>query len=335
MNLTFAKLCPGGNPTILITDPVPAGNRADVAAKLMAPLHLYAEQVGFMRSNKVPEPPEAGTNDGPEKAGIPRLEMMGGEFCVNATRAAAWLLAANDLLLSEYSCLTGLISVSGMPSPVAVAVAKEEADLFSYLQASAPSKDNEAGKTSDLKAAGAFANSFDKENGLLYCAAKMPCEAGVEIIPVAEHALLVRLPGISHLLLDARRHPVDTQNADSWKQAAAEWRNRANLNSLAAAGVVWWSKNSDGYSIEPAVYVKATESTHLETACGSASLAIALADGAVLTPDRDRSQGVEVKQPSGEVLRVLPAKSEGHGKTENCYWVSGPVRLVALGQTWL
>ena len=69
---------PAGNITLFVLDPVPRGDRAGVAARLMA--RSDAEQVGFVC------PPVMG--------GAGRMEMAGGEFCGNATRAFGMLTAA-------------------------------------------------------------------------------------------------------------------------------------------------------------------------------------------------------------------------------------------------
>ena len=47
MDLAFVKVVPGGNPTVLVLDPVPDVLRADVAAWFMGPDGVGAEQVGL------------------------------------------------------------------------------------------------------------------------------------------------------------------------------------------------------------------------------------------------------------------------------------------------
>ena len=79
MKLNIARADPAGNITLLVLSPVEKPARAETAARLMGMPQFQAEQVGFRC------PPQAG-GDG-------RLEMMGGEFCGNATRAFGMLLA--------------------------------------------------------------------------------------------------------------------------------------------------------------------------------------------------------------------------------------------------
>lgn len=80
MLLNFAKVNPNGNITLLVLDPVPRARQAAIAEELMRDSGVQAEQVGFL-----------------EKATLPgaqaRLQMMGGEFCGNATMALSAYLA--------------------------------------------------------------------------------------------------------------------------------------------------------------------------------------------------------------------------------------------------
>lgn len=76
MYVNFTKWSPAGNTTLLVTTPLPRSAYAAVAARLMAPDGLSAEQVGFL--------------DGLS------LTMAGGEFCGNALRCTGALAALQD-----------------------------------------------------------------------------------------------------------------------------------------------------------------------------------------------------------------------------------------------
>ena len=281
MHLTFSKLLPGGNPTILIPgEDVPEDLLPVFAARLMHPLHVGAEQVGALSS----------------KNGMPHLEMMGGEFCVNASRAAAFEWAERGLFAQVgENAVAGMVSVSGLWEPIPVAVAPTQQDLRACreaVDAGAPLE----GPT------GVFSEPS------LFCAARIPVgDARMERLEPGK--TLVRLPGICHLLLDAAVHPLP----DDLFAAAGRERSRLHLDAEPAAGVIW----CDGPAISPVVWVAATESTHLETACGSASLALALARGA----------SSSVLQPSGEALDIDLA--------DGTAWVSGRVDRIARGETWM
>lgn len=99
MELRYTVIDPTKNITLLVTTPVPRDVQPRVAAELLQ-REKDAEQVGFAEGLA---------------AGEPRLQMMGGEFCGNATMSmAAWL--HRDLPVGESCALT--LPVSGAPEPV-------------------------------------------------------------------------------------------------------------------------------------------------------------------------------------------------------------------------
>lgn len=151
--LRFYKASPGGNATILVLDPVPAGRRPELSRRLMDANHLQAEQVGFLDLEARPV----------------RLDMMGGEFCGNACRVAAAVMAREGAgLAAEGAELRGELSVSGVERPVGLRVVGEDCWVDMPLP--------EAG-------------------------------SGHPIAELAPGMGLVRLPGITHLCLDEELHP--------------------------------------------------------------------------------------------------------------------------------
>lgn len=102
MNISYTKIDPSGNITLIVDSFVPRGDQSRIATLLME-RDPEAEQVGFL---EVPEDPCCAVC----------LQMMGGEFCGNATLSAAAVvmrqlgLDAGDML----------IEVSGSPGPVKV-----------------------------------------------------------------------------------------------------------------------------------------------------------------------------------------------------------------------
>jgi diaminopimelate epimerase len=79
MQANFVKVNPSGNTTVLILDPLPREIHSRIARQVMRTTSLAAEQVGFVERAKGP-------------GAIARLQMMGGEFCGNASCGfAAWL----------------------------------------------------------------------------------------------------------------------------------------------------------------------------------------------------------------------------------------------------
>ena len=105
MELRYTVIDPTKNITLLVTTPVPRDVQPRVAAELLR-REKDAEQVGFAEGLA---------------AGDPRLQMMGGEFCGNATMSmAAWL--HRDLPIGESRALT--LPVSGASAPVACRVTR-------------------------------------------------------------------------------------------------------------------------------------------------------------------------------------------------------------------
>ena len=99
MELRYTVIDPTKNITLLVTTPVPRDVQPRVAAELLQ-RERDAEQVGFAEGLA---------------AGEPRLQMMGGEFCGNATMSmATWL--HREMPVGESCALT--LPVSGAPEPV-------------------------------------------------------------------------------------------------------------------------------------------------------------------------------------------------------------------------
>ncbi|MBQ8973375.1 MAG: hypothetical protein IJ074_09905 [Clostridia bacterium] len=86
MEISFIKLSPTQNMTVLILSDVADQRRAEVAARLLAYDSVFAEQAGY-----VLQPSKAGANAA--------LQMMGGEFCGNATMSLAAYLAEQERLV--------------------------------------------------------------------------------------------------------------------------------------------------------------------------------------------------------------------------------------------
>jgi hypothetical protein len=297
--LPFFKYSPSGNMTILAPDmSLSPGERAACAGMLMRPDHLGAEQVGYVDLHSDP----------------PRLEMMGGEFCVNACRALAALLHAEQRLSlpvppEGFACPDpspdpdwryGLVRCSGAPGNLAVRARM-------MLGASAgPGETREAG-----------------------VCLRLPAPPSVE--PLAEGIHLVRLPGISHLILNTVSHPVP----EDWRGASAALRRGFNLEGEDAAGCLWLKTggtDNDHVLLMPVVWVRATDTAQRESACGSGSLACAV----YLLRNRARSGvqdggRVSIRQPGGETLDIAVC---GQDKDIQV-WISGRVTCVARGEAFV
>lgn len=107
MEIKYCKINPTGNITLIVETPVLRESQAAVAAYLMS-LDKDAEQVGFIEK---PENPDCAL----------RLQMMGGEFCGNASISAAALYFSKSAP-SPADKSSVNIEVSGAEKPLAVSV---------------------------------------------------------------------------------------------------------------------------------------------------------------------------------------------------------------------
>lgn len=150
MELSYILADPSGNTTAFVLSPVEAAQRGPVARRVMEA--LGAEQVAFVCNG--------------------RMEMMGGEFCGNASRSfALWqaLHTEDGLGLRPFSgVLRETVTVSGAPEPLSVLIRGQ--------------------------------------NGVLSAAVGMPLPR--RVLPLPQSPLgsctLVEYPGISHLVLEGR-----------------------------------------------------------------------------------------------------------------------------------
>lgn len=268
----FYKISPGGNATVLIVDRVQAGHRATLARKLMDARHVQAEQVGYLDLGARPV----------------RLDMMGGEFCGNACRAAAAVMAAEGIGLDSVGIeeFRGILSVSGVDGTLEVGVRGVGPEMECRVEMPLPETD----------------------------------DAVRELAPGVG---LVRLPGIVHLCLDETRHLFPEKYAEASAQLRREW----SLDTEAAVGCVWYRQHGACSHIRPVVWVRSTATAYYESGCGSGSLAL----GLWLGKGQNIPSPLRVVQPSGGEIRV---KMDGAGALVSRAWISGPVTLVARGETW-
>ncbi|MDR3074408.1 MAG: hypothetical protein LBV01_06790 [Deltaproteobacteria bacterium] len=293
LSLPFCKLRPGGNPTVLLHDDslfaAPAAHRAAIARAVLDDSHLGADQVGFLDDSRA----------------LPHLEMMGGELCINATLCAAVVFAMRGRLpLSREGRLPllreGRLTASGAGEALLATVTEHIPDAAYGVALVLP----------------------------------LPGGAGTLVRDSGPGECLVRLPGITHLLLDTAFFPLPE---DPVAAAAAE-REAHGLDRLEAAGVIWHSPCADSLgadwsgtdrpgadrpglrAIAPVVHVAATGSSVRETACGSGSLALALA-----LWRREGEASHSIRQPSGSDIQV-----DILGETAR---VSAEVRITAQGTT--
>ena len=274
MSHQFWKVTPSGNPTILLkAEDVPPARRADVANAVMSLQHIGGEQVGYVRLE-----------------GTPRLDMMGGEFCLNATRAFASVLDSLGLLERAGDVRSGLVEVSGVDEKVAVRVTHSE-------------------------------------NALPFAEACLRFEE----LPEPEHLpgglRLMRVPGIAHIVQSGA-----VPSSSELSAFCREQRKSLALEKEEAVGHLWIDvpavpsskEDKAALDLSPVVWVRDTATLCFESACGSGTLACALAEHA-----RTGAEAFSITQPSGMALSVRIEKKEKGFEV----WVGGPSRITACGET--
>lgn len=285
--LPFSKWSPGGNTTLLF----PAGDLSMQEQTRLAVAALDAAVLGGE---------QAGFFDAAQK----KLRMAGGEFCVNASRAAGALLAC---LAAPSGPEQGVLYAHAPAAPgdrrdTAAAPAREDEILVSGWET--PIRLRTRGKAPCWRVEAVL---------------RLP---SCPVERAGEGVHLVRLPGICHLLLDGGLHPLP----EDCCAAAAALRRRHGLDREPAAGVIWWRERRGQLEMLPVVHVRDADTTCLENACGSGALALALC----LTGATARGN-ISVMQPGGSALDVR-LFSEGNARMAG---VDGPVGLVAQGRVWL
>ena len=330
LKIKYYKLLPGGNATILVEDQnFSPEQRVELAKKLMHQDSLCAEQVGFIRF---------ATSECPDI----KLEMMGGEFCGNACRAFGALLALeNKMTAIDIDTKTAPNTrADSNPDSLKASLQNKislQSEEGSYYQCSIQSSG-----VSDFVELRAFV----PKNQALACAAVVSVGVPLNNAPVIKNGIkqldagvfLVELSGILHLLLDEKIHNNQTiQNAQGVTlnliEEAAQWRARFKLNDHEAVGVIWCNMDIKAPSITPVVWVKAMNVAHLETACASGSLALALhlKQQQLELGQHQQEQQWAIMQPSASVLKVNLPTTELDSRA----WLEGVVNLVSFGSAFL
>ncbi len=266
---TFYKISPSGNTTLLFEGLHYTQEEKNImASTALKSTHLGGEQAGFIDI----------------KQGI--LHMAGGEFCANATRSLALLMAMQHALQPKQTW-RGQIKTSGFSEILSV-------------------------KVQCL------------ENGTYDVTLYLPLSHIPKPQILAEGKVLMALPGIDHLLIDASLHPFEPQH---WQAHAQNMRKIHALEQGNAVGCIWWEKqlHAQDFTIHPVVMVPDPYTECYENACGSGTMALALYLYSVT-----QQKEYIVQQPGG-FLSINIEKNANN----TLVGIGGMVSLVAKGQTFL
>ncbi|MBE5808754.1 MAG: hypothetical protein E7317_10510 [Clostridiales bacterium] len=162
LELSFVKLSPTQNTTVLVRSPVPRERHAEVAAKLLGHLGIGGEQVGFIEE---PSSPRA----------CARLQMMGGEFCGNATMSLGALMAEEGGL-PEGMCESFLFEVSGCDGEVGCTVVRRKDRYEGIVDMPLPCTITDCGLDADGHSIKATMVSFDGITHLIVPSGQMTLE---------------------------------------------------------------------------------------------------------------------------------------------------------------
>lgn len=342
-------------------------DRAKAANLAMSDLHLGAEQAGFItwpdflslenyglgqNALTKPDMPDPGMPklDMPRvdmpRLDMPRLDMMGGEFCGNAARAYAAVLALEAAQQSSRQKLGHLVEAKQ-------ASKQDKAALPNFLPEPLKNFSGQLMCSGLADPVSFFVQASDNNSDLTTCAKmdaaiEMPLDPSCEVEPLDNGGALVSLPGISHILLPGHLYPAQA-SLPELAAIAKNWRSELDLEQEQGVGCIWFDFTKQQTVMRPLVYVKATNSLCLETACGSGAVALALFMGLHLkkqsslaprTPENslrapyaDCAHTYLLTQPSNETLWV--AYNCEKGRLPQTVWLGGPCHIACKGRACL
>jgi diaminopimelate epimerase len=290
MEIKFVKMNPTENTTVLVESIVPRERHAEVASALMSDISVCAEQTGFI---------ERPASD----CAWARLQMMGGEFCANATMSLAAFLVWRNFSgeLGKMSQWNDGSKRSGQKILVPLEVSGAEDVIECAIE----------------PFLGSFLGSI-----------RVPLPEGVDEtrLPLAGSSVnlkTVRLPGITHVIVPLENFgPSGVDPRESALRAVGEW---APLIDAEAFGVILY--DSEACSITPLVHVKGSGTTVWERGCGSGSAAV----GAYIAVESAKSAVTRVSQPGGVI--DVAARYEGGRLTDLS--ITGKVSVAVRGTAYI
>lgn len=230
MKLRFVKVNPVENMTIFIMDEVNSAQHISVANKLMDYSNIHGEQVGFIENPRSLKGKSLNTL---------RLQMMGGEFCGNATRSLAALMVHHklDSINESAEGFNVTLEVSGSEELLECLVRPTDVENIYYSQVSMP----------------------------------LPTRTSNTNILFEDKLIdLIRIdfPGISHFIVEASLISDKEEFFNTLKI-------KMSKEDFDAFGIMFY--DSEDSFLEPLVYVKATDSKFWERSCGSGTSALGVA----------------------------------------------------------
>ncbi len=309
LTLPFYKVHPSGNMTCLFEGiHLNQLERKTIAAQALRQNHIDGEQAGFIDIDK----------------GI--LHMAGGELCINATRCLGLLMALRAGCTAQGQKWQGKVQVSGMPDAHESLYMEVEKPCVQHTSPMAPASVVDAPHMVTLH---------------------MPMHPIPPMQEVEKGLVVVRMPGITHILLDITYHPFPK---DGWKEKSAALRKKLQLEQELAVGCIWWKSLAPAESyahmsdagmtctgtknytaqhlrIDPVVFVKNPPTECYENACGSGTLAVTL-----WLYTQNQQQSFVVQQPGGYLTVAFHSTEQQENRASALMaHIGGPVFVVAQG----
>jgi len=227
MRLNFVKVNPVENMTIFVLDQVDSAHHITVANRLMDYSNIHGEQVGFVENPRSLKGKSLNTL---------RLQMMGGEFCGNATRSLAALMVhlKSQPIEGDNGIYNVLLEVSG-------------SDDLINCQVRATSKNN---------------FYLSKVN------MPLPQRISNTVITFEDNKIKttrVDFPGISHFIVEAN----EVDDKDEFLHTIKRNMSKEDYNAF---GIMFY--DSINRYLTPIVYVRATDSLYWERSCASGTCAL-------------------------------------------------------------
>jgi len=224
MKLNFIKVNPTENMTVFVVDPLPRTKYFEIANKIMNYNNIYAEQVGFIERPAL--------KDSNASA---RLQMMGGEFCGNASRALAAVAVNRGYtnVTEEKGKYIVPLEVSGLEEVIYCEVEQQDSNAYEV-------------------------------------AVKMPLQKSMREIEVEYNGkvykgIIVELYGISHAVFFTEDRSLKEGFFEKVKSEIKDF-------NYDAFGVMFFNEREK--FMTPLVYVKDTESLIWERSCGTGTVAL-------------------------------------------------------------
>lgn len=230
MKLNFVKVNPVGNMTIFVMDHVYSSHHMLVANRLMDYSNIHGEQVGFIENPRTLKGKALNTL---------RLQMMGGEFCGNATRSLAALMV--HLKSNSVSEKDNIFNVS-----LEVSGSKE----LIHCQVRALNKENSYYSKVDMPLPERVSDTI--------------WSIGKKMVKM----IRVDFPGITHFIVEAD----EVEDKEDFFNEIKKGMLKEKCNAF---GIMFYDSHT--CFLNPLVYVKATDSKCWEKSCASGTSALGIA----------------------------------------------------------